>query len=177
MVIHLEGRCPASGSSIASINLINQSGKGKKRNSYDLKTKLEAVGFSESNGKRAAARKFGVEVKRIREWCSKKAELTYKTSTGEGQRRKRLDGGGRKPLSENLEDVILEWFYQMKEKGDRISIKAIGTQAELVWKSFKTPMDCKGNQYLGNIREQETDFKASRGWVSSFLKRHGLSLR
>lgn len=175
MVMHLEERYPSG--SITDINLINQSGKGRKRNSYDMKTKLEAVGFAESNGKRAAARKFGVEVKRIREWCSKKAELTYKASTGDGQKRKRLDGGGRKPLSENLEDVILEWFFEMKDKGDRISMKAIGTQAELVWKSFQTTMDSESNQQLGNVNTREIEFKASRGWVSSFLKRHGLSLR
>ena len=170
MVIHLEEAYPSG--SITNMSP-TQSGKGRKRNSYDLKTKLEAVRYSESNGKRAAARKFGVEVKRIREWCSKKAELTYKASTGDGQIRKRLDGGGRKPLSENLEDVILEWFYEMKEKGNRISLKAIGTQAELVWKSFKTSMDCNEE----NKQLRETDFKASSGWVSSFMKRHGLSLR
>ena len=166
MVIQLDERYPSS--SITAINLIDQSGKGRKKNSYDMKTKLEAVEFAESNGKRAAARKFGVEVKRIREWCSKKAELTHKAHTGDGQKRKRLDGGGRKPLSENLEDIILEWFNEMKEKGNRISIKAIGTQAELVWNSLNTTR---------NLKAQEIEFKASRGWVSSFLKRHGLSLR
>lgn len=172
MAVHLEEAYPSG-----SITSMNQSGKGRKRNSYDLKTKLEAVAYAESNGKRATARKYGVEVKRIREWCSKKAELTYKASTGDGQSRKRLDGGGRKPLCEDLEDTILEWFYEMKEKGNPISIKAIATQAELVWKS-KTPLDCsEGSEQLNNVKARESDFKASSGWVTSFMRRHGLSLR
>lgn len=43
------------------------SGKGKKRHSYSISTKLEAIAYAESNGKEAAARKFRVDAKRIRE--------------------------------------------------------------------------------------------------------------
>ena len=167
MAIHLEEAFP--GGSTIDCNTGIQSGKGKKRNSYDMIMKLEAVTFSELNGKRAAARKFGVEVKRIREWCSKKAELTYKASTADGQKRKRLDGAGRKPLSEKLENVILGWFYEKKERKEHISIKAIGKQAELAWQSFNKPNDAKGSDPFV--------FKASSGWVTSFMKRHGLSLK
>ena len=52
-----------------------QSGKGKKRYSYDVQTKLEAIAFAEEHGKEASARKFRVDTKRIREWCQKKSEL------------------------------------------------------------------------------------------------------
>jgi len=170
MTIHLEEAFPSGSTIVCDTGA--QSGKGKKRNSYDMITKLEAVAYSELKGKRAAARKFGVEVKRVREWCSKKAELTYKASTADGQKRKRLDGAGRKPLSEKteeLEDFMLEWFYEMKRRKECVSVKAIGKKAESVWQSCKRPMDKEHNNAF--------DFKASRGWVISFMKRHGLSLK
>ena len=51
------------------------SGKGKRRHSYSISTKLEAIAYAESNGKEAAAQKFRVDAKKIREWYQKKAEL------------------------------------------------------------------------------------------------------
>ena len=172
MAVHLEEAYPSGSIMVCDHDTNPESGKGKKRNSYDLMTKLEAVAYAELKGKRPAARKFGVEVKRIREWCSKKTELTYKASTADGQKRKRLDGAGRKPLYEELEGVILEWFHGMKEKKEHISMKTIGKKAESVWQSYKRPeqaVDTEGNNPL--------EFKASNAWVSSFMKRHGLSLK
>jgi len=51
------------------------SGKGKKRHSYDVQTKLEAIAFAEARRKEASAWKFRVATKRMREWCQKKSEL------------------------------------------------------------------------------------------------------
>ena len=169
MAIHLDEAYSTGSTMMVNCDSRTQSGKGKKRNSYDMITKLEAVAYSELKGKRSAARKFGVEVKRIREWCSQKAELTCKASTADGQKRKRLDGAGRKPLSEELENVILDWFYEMKKGNECISIKTIGKKAESVWQTFERPVAIEGNGTL--------DFKASSGWVTSFMKRHGLSLK
>ena len=69
----------------------------REGNSYNLSTKLEAIAYAESNGKEAAARKFRVDAKRIREWCQKKAELETSANP-----MKRLHSGGRKPLSMSL---------------------------------------------------------------------------
>ena len=44
----------------------------REGNSYNLSTKLEAIAYAESNGKEAAARKFRVDARRIREWCPTK---------------------------------------------------------------------------------------------------------
>ena len=76
---------------------VKLSEKGKKRHSYSVSTKLEAIAYAESNGKEAAARKFHVDAKRIREWCQKKAELETSANP-----MKRLHSGGRKPLSMSL---------------------------------------------------------------------------
>ena len=40
-----------------------------KRKSYDVKFKLKAIEYAEKNTKEVAARKMGVDGKRIREWC------------------------------------------------------------------------------------------------------------
>lgn len=41
------------------------SGKRKKRHSYSISTKLEAIAYAESNDEEATARKFLVDAKRI----------------------------------------------------------------------------------------------------------------
>ena len=42
--------------------------KGKKLKSYNIQFKLDAIKFAEENSNHSASRKFGVVVKRIREW-------------------------------------------------------------------------------------------------------------
>jgi GTP cyclohydrolase II len=59
----------------------------KTRKSYSNSTKLEAVDFAEKNSKEAAARKYKVAAKTIRDWCSKKSTLMSAPS-----KRRRLDG-------------------------------------------------------------------------------------
>lgn len=58
------------------------SGKGKKRHSYSISTKLEAIAYAESNGKEAAARKFRGDAKRIREWCKRRRSLRLQRTQG-----------------------------------------------------------------------------------------------
>ena len=57
----------------------------------------------QGNSKEATARKFGVDSKRIREWCKQEGNLQEAKTGGNvstpTKQRKRLDGGGRKPLS------------------------------------------------------------------------------
>ena len=99
---------------------------------YSINTKLEAIAYAESNGKEAAARKFRVDAKRIREWCQKKAELETSANP-----RKRLHSGGRKPLSTELEDRVLEWIHDMRARGQRVSRRAINKKGEIIWRELK----------------------------------------
>ena len=88
----------------------SQSHSGKKIASYCTKFKLEAVQFAEEcNSNRQAAKKFNVDRKRIREWRQNKSKLE---SVGSGKR-KRLEGGGRKPLDEGIEETLLEWVHDL----------------------------------------------------------------
>ena len=44
----------------------------RKRLSYTITTKLQAMALAETLSKEAAARKFQVDLKRIHEWCQQK---------------------------------------------------------------------------------------------------------
>ena len=46
--------------------------KGQKRKSSSMEFKQEAITFAEENGNNSATRRFGVAVKRVREWCQNK---------------------------------------------------------------------------------------------------------
>ena len=47
----------------------------KKRKSFTIAIKLEAIEYAEKNSKEAAARRYGVDAKSIRDWCHKKTQL------------------------------------------------------------------------------------------------------
>ena len=91
----------------------SQSHAGKKVNLYLTKCKLEAIKFAEeSKSISSAAKKFNVDRKRIHEWQSAKAKLE-----AVDKRRKRLEGGGRKPFNVGLEDELLEWVHERRSSG------------------------------------------------------------
>ena len=85
--------------------------KGKKLKSYNIQFKLDAIKFAEENSNHSASRKFGVAVKRIREWRGNKDQLEKLRQCSNGAKRFRLDGAGEKPLSPEMEDVLLEWIH------------------------------------------------------------------
>ena len=59
----------------------------QNRKSYNNATKLDAIAYAEKISKEAAARKYNVAPKTIRDWCKRKSELQSAPS-----KRKRLDG-------------------------------------------------------------------------------------
>ena len=59
--------------------------------------------YLNDNRKEASARKFRVHARRIRELCQRKAELE---TAVQANQTKRLHGGGRKPLSTELEERV-----------------------------------------------------------------------
>ena len=70
--------------------------------------KKEAIAFAETTNNRNAAKKFNVDVKRIREWRQKKADIIETCAKVKGQGKQRLSGGGRKITDEGLEELLLE---------------------------------------------------------------------
>ena len=145
----------------------SQSNKGFKNKSYNVQFKLDAIKMSEEIGNRAAAGKCGVAVKRIREWRKQQDELLEKRQSVHGAKRFRLDGAGRKPLLEELEDDFLEWVLERRALGLHVSRTLIMRKA-----LFLKNSDEKYSTYTS-----ELEFNASRGWLEKFMRRHGLSLR
>ncbi|PFX13259.1 Pogo transposable element with KRAB domain [Stylophora pistillata] len=123
--------------------------------------KLKAVRFAEDyhNSNRKAAAKFGVDCKRIREWRQKKSKLEAASST-----RKRLEGAGRKPFDEDIEESLLQWVHGRRSNTLRVARKMIANKAKFLYEE-----KCK--------KEMPPSFVASSGWLQRFMSRHGLAIR
>ncbi len=70
---------------------------------------------------------------------------------------KRLKGGGRKPLDEDLEEAFFDWIVDLRQQSLRVS---------------RTMIICQAKTLSSN-----GSFEASIGWLNGFLKRKCLSLR
>ena len=66
-----------------------------------------------------------------------------------------------------MEEVLVEWIYDRREKGMRISRKLIMKKALFIYNEKSTENDC----------EDGAPFVASTGWLQKFVRRNGLSLR
>lgn len=149
-----------------ALNNDDISHKGKKIQKYSLDLKKQVIAHAEVHGNRPASRHFEVNERRIREWRAKKSEIVKLVAAKKGKQRSKLSGGGRKPLSTNLEEILMEWIDSRRASGLRVSCKLIMKKAEITYRSMKA----------GNNEDVE-EFKASRGWFTRFMKRNGLSLR
>ena len=110
--------------------------KGSKITSYDAKFRLEAISHAETTSNHAASKRFNVAVKRIREWRKQKPELLSLKEKSNGAKRRRLDGAGRKPLNEQMEESLMEWIYQRREKCLRVSRKLIMKKALILYQAL-----------------------------------------
>ena len=141
--------------------------KGKTLKKYNLSFKKEVIAYAEINGNRPASTRLLVDERRIREWRATKSNIEGMLgTTAKAKQTSRLGGGGRKPLSAKLEDVMLEWIESRRSRGLRVSCKLIKKKAEIT----------HGHMTENNLVDVG-DFKASRGWLCRFMKRNGLSLR
>lgn len=96
---------------------------GKKR-SYEAGFKLRVVECAEKTTNRAAARSFGVDERRVREWRQKKADLEDLP-----KKKKRLEGGGRKAAHPEMEDEVVAWIEGCREKNFRVSRAGVQKRA------------------------------------------------
>ena len=98
---------------------------------YLLSFKLRVI-EAEVCGNRSAARKYDVDERRIGERRAKKASISTHNVTPAGKKRKRVDGGGRKPQFQAVDYVVLDWISSQREKGLRVSRKLIMKKAQVV---------------------------------------------
>ena len=142
--------------------------KGKRIRSFSVSFKLMVIAEAEASSNRSAAKKFDVDERRIREWRTNKASLVSLNGSSAGKKRKRVDGGGRKPQFQAVDDVVLDWISIRRERGLRVSRKLIMKKAQVVYNELKTTQADTINYY--------EEFKASTGWLKNFMRRNHLSL-
>ena len=131
----------------------------RKLHSYTVEFKLKAVDFVKlGNSKEETARKYGVDAKRIREWCKDEDKLRGAYDIRNSKRRK-LDGGGRPPLLETTEEELYGWIDYMRSQRLRVTRKMVQTKA----------LELYGGE--------EDTFVASRGWLRNFFIRNKITLR
>lgn len=128
----------------------------KQRNAYDSNFKLKVLSYAEQHSNAAAEREYGVNEKLVRDWRKKKTELLSLDRPLKKMRR------NPSPL-EALEKDLLNWVTELRQQGYIVTRGAIRVQA------------------LQRVKEDKTiahkDFKASAGWCTRFMNRHGLAIR
>ena len=103
------------------------SGKERKRLSYSIRIKLEAIACAENN---STARKPRHEKFVWMQGESKRKQssrLQRKQTKG-----KDYTGCGRKPLSTELEERVLEWIHDMRARGQCVSRRAISKKGDII---------------------------------------------
>ena len=96
--------------------------KGGKVRNYTVAFKLEVVEYAENqNSNQAAALKFHIDRHSVRDWWKKKADLESLMSARGCKKRVRLEGGGRKPLSVEMEELVLDYILDRRMKGLHVS--------------------------------------------------------
>ena len=139
--------------------------KRRKFHSYTLESKLEAINHVKmGNSKEATARKFGIAPKRIREWCKQEDKLHLQSDHSSQGKRKRLDGGGRRPLSETLEMELYAWIELQRSKRLRVTRKKVKREALRIL-----------SQNNGHAEDANKNFVASNGWLRNFFRRHQIT--
>ncbi len=96
----------------------------RKKRSFDIVFKLKVVMCAEQSTNRGAAAKYSVDEKSIRIWRKNKASLQALPSE-----KKRLEGGGRKPLNLDMEDNLLAWINELRASNLRVTRSQIQRKA------------------------------------------------
>ena len=118
----------------------------RKRLSYTAQHKLKVISYAEKTINRAAGKQFSVSEKLVRDWRKAKASLEKEPKERKARR-------GKLARYPDLEKKISDWCY---DNDGNVTTSQIQKQA----------LKCS----------DDTSFKASSGWVQSFMRRHGDSL-
>ena len=133
------------------------------RKSFSAKFKAEVWKYITEKGcsNSAAARHFGIDEKNIRRWKTQSGSLHAVIKNG-FSKAKQLPGSGRRPLSEDLEELVYQWIVSKRLQKQRVTRKEIQQKAVELYNST-----IKG----------ELEFQASNGRLEKFMSRYSLSLR
>ena len=123
------------------------------RKTYDISFKLKVIEATKTASKNFVAKKFGVNRRRVQEWCHQMDKLQKLKKSS-----KRLPGAGRKIQFADIEKRLMDWFQERRDKGVRVTGNGLRREALRLHK-------VNGNQL----------FKGSSSWYRKFKKRHNLS--
>jgi transposase-like protein len=128
----------------------------RKRTAYDNAFKICVIKFAETSNNCAAEREFGVSEKLVRDWRKSKNKIL----NGPKSLKHRVV---RVSPYDGLETDLLKWLLELRESGFVVTSNAIRIKALHLAKDAKYSIETGV-------------FKASEGWCSRFMNRHGLSL-
>lgn len=132
-----------------------------KISSYSVTKKLEVIKWHKENGCviHRTAKHFSIDRKRIREWIAKE-ETLIANNHGKKKNARKLTMG-RKPLSEELDDELFEFFQKERENGLAVTNKMLSEESVKIARS------------LGIL----TEFKASSMYLQRWKNRFHVSMR
>ena len=88
---------------------MDTSGRGESKRAFSASFKLKVVELAEQKGKHHAAKLFGVDWKRVRDWCQSKEKLNDNSTL---KSRKCSSGAGRPIHYQDIEDSLLAWLEE-----------------------------------------------------------------
>lgn len=127
---------------------------------YTIEFKLAVVDWMKhhSSSYRAAAKQFGVDRKMVREWMNNRAEYVCALRK-HGPQRCRVHGG-RPPLSEELDQAVLQYLNEERAKGRPVSDRDLQTKGVEASKLFGID-----------------NFKGTMQWLRKWKKRNDVAYK
>uniref|UniRef100_A0A8C4S949 HTH CENPB-type domain-containing protein n=1 Tax=Erpetoichthys calabaricus TaxID=27687 RepID=A0A8C4S949_ERPCA len=127
----------------------------KRLHSFMAGEKLKVILEAEKIGNQAAGRKYGVPQLCVRDWQRKKEKLS-------SCNKNRRAFCGKRAQFPQVEVALADYIQDRHQLGYAVSTEMIQMKARDIAKEHGIPI---------------TQFKASRGWVTRFMRRNGLSVR
>ena len=131
----------------------------RRHQSYtpDFKLHVIAAARDSSSSKRAVAKRFGIDARRVRAWCSQEQTIAALPLT-----RRRVEGAGRKPVNAAIERELVTWIRQRREQRLLVTRRMVQDEARSLHRSRD---------------DGDSGFKASDSWLTCFMRRHSVSFK
>jgi hypothetical protein len=126
----------------------------KRRMAYSMKTKQTVILYAEIHGNRPAQREYNIDEATIRQWRQQRDRIFTSNSSRKTFR------GPKTGANVEVEERVVNFIKEKRAQALPV------TRRMLQSKALEAAAD------LGI-----SDFKASHGWCTRFMKRHGFSLR
>ena len=128
-----------------------------KKQKFTLKEKYKVIlDFDSRPNTMETAKKHGITKSTLRGWLNQRKEIINAIINKEGDKF-RLPGAGRKPISEEVDEYLIEWFKEQRKKFLQVTVFRL--------------------MVIGRTVFKDIDMSFSRGWATKFLARNKLSLR